>query len=262
MKNNPSITNNFDTNNYLFNSDSKYGIYLIHGFSSTTYEVKKLAQYLSNNGYYVQADNLPGHATTIEDCNLTTHYEWFNFLEKKIASMYTVCDKVIVMGVSMGGVLALHLASIFPLDGVVVAGGIFKFKNEFNVRILVRLLHRFKTKMPKHKNFTRRELDSFGAQFYGYDHYPLIALNEMRKMVDKVKGKLHKISSPVLLIHSKIDKTALFENYHIIKNSLKTANLSTLIVNETGHHVFDTEESDKDEIFNTIFKFTQNIFNE
>ena len=38
-----NISEKFDTNNYHFNPDSKFGIYLIHGFSSSTYEVKKLA---------------------------------------------------------------------------------------------------------------------------------------------------------------------------------------------------------------------------
>ena len=254
------IIKNFDTNNYLFNSNSKLGVYLIHGFSSTTYEVKKLAEYLAQQGYYVQADNLPGHSTSIEDCNLTTHEEWLSFVEQKIASMYTKCDKVIVMGVSMGGVLTLHLASIFPLDGAVVAGGLFKFKNEFNVRVLVRLLHRFKSTQIKRKNFTNKQLKMINNQFYGYDYYPLIALNEMRKMVDKVKDNLHKISSPILLIHSKIDQTAIFENFHIIKNLLKKSTLSTLVLEKTGHHVFDTEESDKEEILSKISTFTKNIF--
>ena len=52
------MNSNFDTNNYLFNPDCKLGIYLIHGFSSTTYEVKKLAEHLGQQGYYVKADNL------------------------------------------------------------------------------------------------------------------------------------------------------------------------------------------------------------
>ena len=256
------MNSNFDTNNYLFNPDCKLGIYLIHGFSSTTYEVKKLAEHLGQQGYYVKADNLPGHSTSIKDCNLTTHHECLSFVEQEIASMYTKCDKVIVMGGSMGGVLTLHLASIFPLDGAVVAGALFKFKNQFNVRVLVRLLHRFKTTQLKRKIFTNEQLKLINNQFYGYDHYPLIALNEMRKMVDKVKCNLHKISSPILLIHSKIDQTATFENFHIIKNLLKNTTLSTLVLEKTGHHIFDTEESDKEEILSKISIFTKNIFND
>ena len=34
----------FDSANYEFNKSSKIGIYMIHGFSSTTYEVLKLAK--------------------------------------------------------------------------------------------------------------------------------------------------------------------------------------------------------------------------
>ena len=56
---------------------------------------------------------MPGHGTTIEDCNSTKYYEWLNAVEKGVAEMYSACDKVIVMGVSMGGVLSLHLGSLF-----------------------------------------------------------------------------------------------------------------------------------------------------
>ena len=62
-------TNHFDENNYEFNTKSKNGVYLIHGFTNTTYETKKLAKYLADNGYYTVANNLPGHGTTIEECN-------------------------------------------------------------------------------------------------------------------------------------------------------------------------------------------------
>ena len=82
-----NISEKFDTNNYHFNPDSKFGIYLIHGFSSSTYEVKKLATHLSQKGYQVRADNLPGHGTTIEDCNSTKYYEWLNAVEKGVAEM-------------------------------------------------------------------------------------------------------------------------------------------------------------------------------
>ena len=39
-------TTRFDSNNYEFNHNSKIGVYLIHGFSSSTYEMKLLAEFL------------------------------------------------------------------------------------------------------------------------------------------------------------------------------------------------------------------------
>ena len=45
-------TRRFDTNNYEFNKNSSVGVYLIHGFSNTTYEIKELAEFLANNGFH------------------------------------------------------------------------------------------------------------------------------------------------------------------------------------------------------------------
>ena len=126
---NTDHTTRFDENNYLFNPNSKCGIYLIHGFSSTTYEVKNLANFLADQGYCVKADNLPGHGTSIADCNSVTYIEWLSFVEQGIAEMYSHCNKVIIIGVSMGAVLALYSGTIFPVDGIIAASAVFKFKD-------------------------------------------------------------------------------------------------------------------------------------
>ena len=84
----------------------------------------------------------------------------------------------------------------------------------------------------------------------------------MRKMVDKVKINLYKIKSPLLLIHSTIDQTAPIENFEIIKDKLSTKQLETLVLDKTGHNVFDTELDDKKLIFDTIDNFISTIFND
>jgi carboxylesterase len=259
---NKEHSNKFDPKNYLFNTDSRLGIYLIHGFSSSTFEVKKLADYLGKQGYKVKADNLPGHGTTVNDCNLTKFSEWLSFVEQGLAEMYSTCDKVIVVGVSMGAVLSLHLGSLFSVDGIISASAIFKFKNEFNVRVINRLFHSIKKVVPKQSTFNPDNVKARKIQFYGYNYYPLSALNEMRKMLDKIKPKLHKIKSPILLMHSTIDQTAPIENFYIIKNNLTTKKLQTLVLHKAGHNIYDTELEDKKLIFNTIDTFINEIFNE
>ena len=41
----------FDTNNYEYNKSSPIGVYIIHGFSNTTYEVKEIAKFLETKGF-------------------------------------------------------------------------------------------------------------------------------------------------------------------------------------------------------------------
>ena len=72
-------TNRFDSNNYVFNSGSKKGVYLIHGYSSSTYEIKDLAEFLFQNGYTTIAKNLPGHGTTVDDCNNTKYSHIYTY---------------------------------------------------------------------------------------------------------------------------------------------------------------------------------------
>ena len=99
-----NTSNKFDVNNYQFNKESRNGVYIIHGFTNTTYEVKELAIYLSKQGFYTRADNLPGHGTTPEDCNRCRYSDWIEFVEQGVAEMISHCDNIFVIGISMGSV--------------------------------------------------------------------------------------------------------------------------------------------------------------
>ena len=135
-------TMQFDTNNYEFNPNSKIGIYLIHGFSSTTYELKQLAKQFADQEYHVVLNNLPGHGTTLEDCNKTKYQNWLDYSKIEFAKLCSTSDRVFVVGCSMGGVIALYLSSLFPVTGVIVGGVVLKFKLNFHTNYLNRLLCR------------------------------------------------------------------------------------------------------------------------
>ena len=108
-----NTSNKFDVNNYQFNQESRDGVYIIHGFTNTTYETRDLAEYLGRQGFYTNAINLPRHGTTPEDCNRVKFTDWTENTEKGVAEMSERCDNVYVVGISMGSVLALLLVLAF-----------------------------------------------------------------------------------------------------------------------------------------------------
>ena len=130
------LTKRFDKNNYYYNQNSKIGFYLIHGFSSTTYEMIPIMNFLKNKGFKVVANNLPGHGTTIEECNWVKYQDWLDYSKKHFAEMASSCDKTFIIGSSMGSVIALYLASIFPIDGLIIGGTVISFRNSFTVNYL------------------------------------------------------------------------------------------------------------------------------
>ena len=248
-------TRQFDTNNYEFNLNSKIGIYLIHGFSSTTYELKQLAKQFADQEYHVVLNNLPGHGTTLEDCNKSKYQNWLDYSKIEFAKLCSTSDKVFIVGGSMGGVITLYLASLFPVTGIIVGGVVLKFKLNFHTNYLNRLLCRIIKTRPKNLTFPKSIRDSL--IFYGYQSYPLIALEEFRKMNRYVKKRLNKIKCPILIIHSKNDQVSIRDNVDIITKSIASQDKNILEVENSHHNLFDNNP-DIELIFSTTKEFIKN----
>ena len=230
----------FDPNNYAFNPTGNTGIYLIHGFSSTTYELKLLAKVLSQKGYHVILNNLPGHGTNVDDCNKYQYTDWLDYSKIEFAKLCSSCDNVFIIGCSMGAVIALYLSAIFPVSGVIVGGTVLKFKLTLSTYYLNTILCHILKKRAKKLTFPKEIRDTI--KFYGYDQYPLIALNEFRKMNNVVLKKLKDIKSPILIIHSDNDKVSIRENVDIITSQVASEIQEILEVKYAHHNIFDTNQ--------------------
>ena len=244
--------NKFDVNNYQFNKESRDGVYIIHGFTNTTYEVKELAIYLSEQGFYTRADNLPGHGTTPEDCNRCRYSDWIEFVVQGIAEMSSLCDNIYVIGISMGSVLALQASSIFPLNAAVFASTVLQFRNKLDVHLLTPLFHRLHPYSPKQKLFPKEIRDTI--PYFGYDVWPLTALNEMRKLTNNVRKVLPTIKCPALVIHSEIDYLSPQSNISLVYDTISSEYKKKLIVEKAGHNLF-APNPDQKKIFQNISSF-------
>lgn len=243
----------FDTQNYETNKGSKTGILLIHGFTNTTYELKKLIDFLTEQKYHVIADNLPGHGTSVRECNSTTYQDWINHVEKRMAYLSSHCDNIFVCGISMGALLAMHLSVVFPINGLISAAPVLEFNKPFKVHILNPLFCRLlKSRLKKY------EFNKGQKIYYGYNRWPLIALNQVRKLSGYVyKNILHQITCPSLLIHSKEDHTSIFNNYALMKRDIQAKEISSMIVDKSTHNIFDCDV-EKELIQNRINEFINN----
>ena len=243
-----------DENNYQFNKESRDGVYIIHGFTGSTNEVWELAEYLGNQGFYTRADNLPGHGTSPGDCNRCRYSDWIEFVEQGVAEMISHCDNIFVIGISMGSVLALQVSSIFPLNAAVFASTVLQFKNKFGVRFFTPLFHRFYPYRPKRKTYPKEVRDIY--DYYGYDVWPLTAVNEMRKLTNKVKRVLPTIKCPSLVLHSKADQLSPQSNISLVYDNISSEKKEKLILEKAGHNLFLPNPDQK-----IIFQYIITFFN-
>lgn len=189
--------------------DGQVGVVCVHGFTGTPYEMGYLGHRLHAAGYSVHGLKLPGHGTRVEDLDETRWTDWANAVEDAFDTMRLLCDRVAVVGQSLGGLLSLHLAAHRPdvaavatlaaplwLDGLAGRVAEWAARSPLPVR-----------RIPKFAGSDIRDRKA-RAENPCYDAIPTRALGELVRFMKVVEGELGDIRSPVLVLHARRDHTA------------------------------------------------------
>ena len=97
-----------------------HGALVLHGFTGNCNSMRGVAEALHRAGYAVELPLLPGHGTSVEDMLTTNWHDWSSAVEAVYESLASRCDKVVVVGLSMGGSLTCWLATRHPeIAGIV-----------------------------------------------------------------------------------------------------------------------------------------------
>lgn len=90
------------------------GVLVVHGFTGCPQSLKPLARAFAAAGFAVELPLLPGHGTTVEEMARTSWDDWSGAVERAYAELASRCERVVVAGLSMGGTLAVWLATRRP----------------------------------------------------------------------------------------------------------------------------------------------------
>lgn len=91
-----------------------HGAMVLHGFTGNPGSMRGVAEALASAGFAVELPRLPGHGTTIEDMLTTRWDDWSAEVESAYQRLAARVDKVVVVGLSMGGSLTAWTATRHP----------------------------------------------------------------------------------------------------------------------------------------------------
>lgn len=91
-----------------------HGALVLHGFTGNPGSMRGVAEALAAAGYHVEMPLLPGHGTTVDDMLPTRWVDWAGAAEEAFHTLAARADKVVVVGLSMGGALTLRLGADHP----------------------------------------------------------------------------------------------------------------------------------------------------
>ena len=86
-------------------------VLLLHGGGDTPQTLRQLATHLHASGYSVDVPLLPGHGRTIRDFARVTPNDWIATARERYRLLRERHDWVAIVGLSMGGALAVQLAA-------------------------------------------------------------------------------------------------------------------------------------------------------
>jgi carboxylesterase len=232
------------------------GCLLIHGFTGTPAEMRPLGDFLAEKGYSVLGIRLSGHGTKMADMQRSHWQDWSGSVLDGWHLLQSSTEKIILMGLSMGGVLALYHASFLPIQGVVSLSTPYQLEPDQELALLPYLTENI-PHIPKGKPDWH---DPEAAKDHiSYEKYPTKAIVQLTLLLQAMRASLPKVTVPALLMHAKDDLGVAPENMSRIYQELSTAeeNKEMVWLENSGHVV--TRDSDKITVFNNVLNFVQRI---
>lgn len=215
----------------------------LHGMYSHPDTFKELGERIAPLGWDLFAPVLPNSARSSEDLRSQEIYQWEELLQaafhRAVLSVEGY-EKVVLLGHSQGGALALTLApSLGFLSGLAIVAAPLHMahpKKPFVRTLGLRFSGLLHFLIPKHGMKTdkispevRKELAKIEDTVGGDGYFFGLTLHSMSLGLRKMRRRLHLITHPLFLAYEKNDGTVSFKDYLELKTKVGSKNISECI---------------------------------
>lgn len=216
----------------FFLPGGRHGVLLIHGFTGLPAELRLMGAYLNERGFTVLAIRLAGHGTTVEDLSRMEHEDWMDSVRDGYAILSGACERVSVIGHSMGAVFALLLSIESELAHVVSLGAPIMIAPEQGLEHLPTREACIDRYVPK----ARRKLRDVpqGAN-NTYRRMPLVSIHELLDVVAILCAQIGRVTAPLLIVHGERDHTADPKSADYLYENVGSPRCEKFILPDAGH---------------------------
>ncbi len=229
---------------------------LVHGFTGTPKEMRLLGEHLAAQGHTVLGVRLAGHATRKEDMLRMRWQDWLADVEDGYSLLKSNAERVIIMGLSMGGMLSLLFAAQHEVDGLVIMASPHHLPHDPRLSFLVPLswVQPFRPKGQSHWF----DMQAY-AQQASYKEEPLRSLAELRDLAAQMRASLAQVTAPALLIYSRQDRTVTMEERHaeLIQSAINSAEKEILWIENSSHVL--TRDAQRETVFCAAADFVSHL---
>lgn len=229
----------------LFIKGSSEGCLLLHGAGGgTTWDLKEFASTLhEQTGMTVWLPELTGFGTKPEDLFDITFDDWLSDAREGHERLLQDCDKLCVVGHSVGGILALLLASEFGDIGSIVTWAV-----PISVQNRLLPLFPFISRIPGLRRLIPERHPTPAPQWMkergwvGYDWIPTGVGLALYDGMNRLKKSLDRITCSSLIIQGSDDTDVSQNSAERIYNGISSEKKEIWIVEGAGHSIMNYED--------------------
>lgn len=238
-----------DLNPFFFEG-GEVGCLLVHGFSGSPPEMRPMGEFLAGKGLTVLGVRLAGHGTSPEDMATTTWRDWVASAEAGLRELEARCERVFVAGLSMGGLITLHLAANHPVDGIVpmsapayIADWRFRF-----LPLAQHFVHWFTPDIEP--DLTDHEAEQ---RLSSYPVLPIRCIVSLGQLIRLVRQELPQVKAPALIMQGEKDRHVPADSAPIIFEGLGATEKELVWWPNSGHCI--TVDSEREAVWARAYEF-------
>jgi carboxylesterase len=246
---------------FFFPGAKSTGLLLTHGFTGSPKEMRWMGQALNLRGYPCLGVRLAGHATRPEDMIRSRYEDWLASVEDGYHLLRGVSDRVVLVGLSMGGVLSLINATRLEVAGLVVMATPYGLPPDWRLNY-TEILSKFVPYLPKSKEPPGTgwfDQEAWRGQV-SYPENPLRSIGELKKLLDLLRESLPHVTAPSLLIYSQDDKylpLGSLKSMEYIYTHIGATRKEKLVISGSGHVL--PRDAQREQVFAAAAEFIQSL---
>lgn len=228
------------------------GCLLVHGFTSTPYDVRACGEYLAAHGIASEGILLEGHGTRPEDLADTRLPDWLQSIRAGYERLAHQCEHVFGLGISLSGNFLLSLAPLLPFHGLILVGTPLRFRYERTYRAAYRALRALGREYQR--KWYLKDLDpEIRARRPTYDRFPLKCAPDCLRAITWSRRNLSRIRCPVLILQSTTDHAVDDRTLTEFRRHLASRDISVQLF-PNRYHVLLIDHG-AEEVFSAVTRF-------
>ncbi|MEX1178854.1 MAG: alpha/beta fold hydrolase [Nitriliruptor sp.] len=198
---------------------ARTGVVVLHGFTGNPNSTRPLGQRIAAAGYQVEVPRLPGHGTDVRDLGKTRYADWVACAEEVVEQVASRSDRLVLVGLSMGGTLTLDIASRRQelVDGAVVINAQILDPDQLMAKLAPLLQHVLPYVPRDAAGLPSDDIARPTADERAYAKVSAKAAQSLIRELPRVRSQLPQLTQPLLVAYSPQDHSVPAKNSRALR---------------------------------------------